>query len=227
MGLYGPLIVYQVLSNRKDTDAKNLRDLKEVAAEIQWWGDKLGEIGFGTDYKGNRTHLYCDESGDVKVHQESNKLFRPILLQLIEKTSVKKVAVIVNDIKSLLDCDVFISTALAYMNSRVAMQVFSLKNPQMDRSKPAQHLTKLRLNEATDGDAAYHMLMDNSQSCQAISSKLQIKNLKKMEENSSLKGIDWHGGVQAVVPKIMQQWKKIVVDPEIAAKPKKPEYIQF
>lgn len=230
MGLYGPLIVYQVLSRRKATDAKNLQNLKDVAAEIELLGEGLGRIEFGPDYIGNRSHLYCDASGEVTVIPEKARLHRTVLFQKISQNSITKVGILTSDTTSFFDCDPFVSTALAYLNARFVLQVFSLKNPQVDRAKPTQQLTQQRLFSAADGNAAFHMMADNSQSCQAVSLKVLKKNVNKFGHDPLIRSIDWNGDVQTVVPKIMAQWHKIamkVEDTETSGKNKKVEYIQF
>ncbi|MGV8955202.1 MAG: hypothetical protein ACOH2M_29165 [Cypionkella sp.] len=209
LGLYGPLVCYQVMTGRRDTDSKALVGLKDVASFLEESRSGLGEIAFGSDYVGSRYgYLYRDISDEIRIFQENGTLFRPTLRDLIVKISSQKMAILVPDIVKLLDCNLFVSATIAYLNKRMVLQVFSIKNPETDSTKPSLEISVNRLAAMRDGIDIFHHLTDNSDACRKVSEKVLSRTIKRNPKLVSIAKFDWNASASVAVPKMFAEWKR-------------------
>tara|TARA_R110002126_G_scaffold157588_2_gene305039 strand:+ start:4109 stop:4792 length:684 start_codon:yes stop_codon:yes gene_type:complete len=220
LGLYGPLVCYQTMTGRTATDAKNLVALQDLASFLEEKREGLGDKTFGNDFIGNRSgYLHRDTSGEIRVLRERWALFRPTLRDVISKSSSQRLAVVVPDIEKLLDCDIFVAAAIAYLNSRMVLQIFSMKNPQTGRDKVSRALTKEGLAVMRDGEEIYHYLTGNSDACKTISEKVLASAINSKPTVKTIAEFDWNAPVSVVVPRLQAEWER-VCGPELLVEPK-------
>ncbi|MDV3251991.1 hypothetical protein DevBK_11665 [Devosia sp. BK] len=127
MGIYGPVVCYQVPPSVRTKAEQELVDLQAVAAALDQRPPPI--IDFDDGYEGNRSqYMHRDVSGRIRVHVERNLLERTTLREnIFKKVSPGSFTLLVPNIDALFRGSVYPAAMLAAMNLWHGIQLLSLQ----------------------------------------------------------------------------------------------------
>ncbi len=206
MGLYGPLVLYQVVDDKKATAERELEQLKDFGRSLKMWPNLLSEVKFGSDYSGLRsTYVYSESAGNGAVYPEKTNNYKFELIKRFNKISKKRLAIVVNDYNKLISGDPFISAAICYLNAKHILQIMSLRAPKTAKLE-SQPISGKTVSSKVKVDDVYHLLVDNSNYCHDRSKSSLEKLIGEARIGYSEIKIDWNGDLSHNVSQIFYYW---------------------
>lgn len=212
MGLYGPLVLYQVVDNKRATAERELEELKDFGRSLRARPNLLQDVNFGSDYTGPQSsYVHCDSSGNKTVFPEKINNYKFELIQTFNEIGRKKLSVAVNDYNKFIDGDPLISAAICYLNENHVLQIFSLRAPAIGQLKD-QSINGNIVRSKSNDEGVYHHLDDNSRYCQKRSEYYFKRLVKELDSGYPELQIDWEGDLFSNVAKIFKFWNILASD---------------